>query len=48
MIIMIHKDNFENNVETRLINPTRSEIGKVAKFVEKFASSRAVVQRNSK
>ena len=26
-----HKDNFENNVQTRLINPTRSEIGKVAK-----------------
>ena len=26
-----HKDGFENNPETRLKNPTRSEIGKVAK-----------------
>ena len=26
-----HKDNFLNRPETRLINPTKSELGKVAK-----------------
>ena len=28
-----HKDNFENNTKCRLINPAKSELGKVAKKV---------------
>ena len=28
-----HKDNFESNPKTRLINPTKSEMGKIAKHI---------------
>lgn len=28
-----HKDNFDNNPKCRLINPTKSEIGKVSKYI---------------
>ena len=29
--IKYHKPNFRNNIKTRLLNPTKSELGKVSK-----------------
>ena len=33
IIIKDHKDNFENNMKCRLINPTKTEIRRVSKYI---------------
>ena len=41
-----HKDNFQNNPKSRLLNPTRPEIGKVSKQI--LESVIAVIKKKSK
>ena len=38
-----HKENFENNLPTRLINPAKNEVGRISKVIEQNLNDKLTV-----